>query len=251
MNRILLIDADVLAYRAACAVEVATEWEPGYWTWHCEEGEVRSAITSDIERLMDEFEWDSYKLCLTDTVNWRQDVLPTYKRQRANVRKPLVLKPIRQWMIDELDAVIRHKLEGDDVMGILATWKGLAGEKVIVSIDKDMKTIPGLWVRSKEDGIKELTEQEADYWHMFQTLMGDATDGYSGCPGVGPVAAAKALGEIGDHDPARMWEAVLATYAKKKLGVGYALEQARVARILRASDFDFKKKEPILWTPPQ
>ena len=29
-----------------------------------------------------------------------------------------------------------------------------------------------------------------------------------------------------------------------------ALVQARVARILRNTDFNFKTKEPTLWTPP-
>ena len=32
-----------------------------------------------------------------------------------------------------------------------------------------------------------------------------------------------------------------------RLDLDYALTQARLARILRASDWDNKKKEPILW----
>ena len=46
-----------------------------------------------------------------------------------------------------------------------------------------------------------------------------------------------------------LWAAVVATYEKAKLSEGDALTQARVARILRASDYDFKRKEPILWQP--
>ena len=38
-------------------------------------------------------------------------------------------------------------------------------------------------------------------------------------------------------------------FEKKGLTEDDALLQARVARILRASDYDFKKKEPIMWTP--
>ena len=44
-----------------------------------------------------------------------------------------------------------------------------------------------------------------------------------------------------------MWEAVVAEYKRQKLDEEYALTQARLARILRASDWDNKKKEPILW----
>jgi DNA polymerase-1 len=39
-------------------------------------------------------------------------------------------------------------------------------------------------------------------------------------------------------------------YAKKNLTADDALVQARVARILRHTDYNFKTKEPILWTPP-
>ena len=38
---------------------------------------------------------------------------------------------------------IWDRLEADDVMGIMATSTMLDGEKVIVSEDKDMKTILG------------------------------------------------------------------------------------------------------------
>ena len=81
---------------------------------------------------------------------------------------------------------------------------------------------------------------------MFQTLVGDATDGYSGCPTIGPVAATKLLGFCSDQTA--MWDLVTSTYRKKGLGEEEALIQARVARILRFEDY--KKEEVLLWTPP-
>jgi DNA polymerase-1 len=244
MTTTLLIDADVVAYEAASSVEVATHWGDGYWTWHCDENEVKSAVKDRIDRLMDTLQGTDYKLCLTDSEgNFRKKVLPTYKGNRANVKKPLVLMSIKQWMIDELGAYFRPGLEGDDCMGILATMKGM-GDKVIVSIDKDMKTIPGLFYRDVVDGhIVEISEAEADYWHLYQTLTGDTTDGYAGCPGIGPKKAETILG--GEAN----WDAVVRTFEKAGLNESEALVQARVARILRASDYDFKKKEPILWQP--
>lgn len=265
MSRMLLIDGDVLAYRAACAVEVATEWEPGYWTWHCDENEVKAAIDAEIKRYMEALEGEVYRICLTDNDNFRKRVLPTYKGKRANVKKPLVLKSIREWLL-ERGAVMRPGLEGDDVMGILATWSGLKEwERIIVSIDKDMKSIPGLYVRTLEEGVSEVSEAHADYWHLYQTLMGDATDGYSGCPKIGPKKAAAVLQQafgietvedlkvssLSSTVMAGAWKLVVATYADQKLGEPEALRQARVARILRASDYNFKTKEPILWSPPR
>ena len=47
-----------------------------------------------------------------------------------------------------------------------------------------------------------------------------------------------------------MWAAVIEAYAKQKLSTEVALSQAQVARICRASDFNFKTKKVIPWTPP-
>lgn len=273
MTRTLLIDADVVAYQAASACEKATEWEPGYWTWHCEFEDVVRAVERKIAQYMEKLEADDYRLCLTDSDrNWRLDVLPTYKGNRASVKKPLCLLAVREWLIDDKDALLRPRLEGDDIMGIFATWDAVKGEKIIVSIDKDMKTIPGLYYRDAEAGVVEVTEEEADYWHLYQTLTGDVVDGYTGCPGVGPTKAEKLLkGNLKltsyDHEITRgkrkgevevrweevpaetPWETVVSCYEAAGLTEEDALQQARVARILRASDYDFKKKEPILWTP--
>jgi DNA polymerase-1 len=93
-----------------------------------------------------------------------------------------------------------------------------------------------------------VTEDEADYWHMFQTLTGDTVDGFKGCPGMGPVGAQKLLGEAMATEDG-MWPYVVKAYEKKKLTEADALTQARLARILRWGDWDKNKKEPILWTP--
>jgi len=47
-----------------------------------------------------------------------------------------------------------------------------------------------------------------------------------------------------------MWAAVTKAYSKQKLSTEVALQQAQVARICRASDFNFKTKKVIPWTPP-
>lgn len=245
-QRHLLIDGDVVAYKAAAAVEKAIEWEPGYWTWYSDELEAREAIRNQVDHYLDALDGFDCTVCLTDDQhNFRKDILPTYKGNRK-AKKPLVLKALRDWMKEEYEVFQRPGLEGDDVMGILATWpkfRQTRGKPIIVSIDKDMKTIPGIYVRDLDIGPVEITEQEADYWHLYQTLTGDQADGYGGCPGIGPKKAETIL--AADCS----WSAVVAAYADKGLSEEVALEQARVARILRASDYDFKAKQPILWTP--
>jgi DNA polymerase-1 len=253
-RRTLLIDADVVAYESAFSCEKAFEFEPGYWTWQVEFDEVLTAFDAEVERMMETLKASDFKLCLTDSDgNFRLGIHRDYKGGRKSVRKPIVLKHLKQFLIDERQAFFKPGLEGDDCMGILATHpKLIPGEKVIVSIDKDMKTIPGLFVRwgaKEEAGIVEISENQAAYFHMTQTLTGDVTDGYKGLPGCGPKKAEAIL--AGDfNSPDELWPLVRAAYEKAGLTEDDAIIQARMAKILDAAHYDFKKQEPILWNPP-
>ena len=84
---------------------------------------------------------------------------------------------------------------------------------------------------------------------MIQTLTGDQVDNIKGCPTVGEVKARRILAPH-MHSYKEMWEAVVDTFKKNGLSEKVALMEARMARILRASDYDFKTKKPILWSPP-
>lgn len=266
MKRTLLLDGDVFAYQAAAASETVIPWCDEVHTVEGNLSKARALLESSIDRIMRELNGDDYVVALSDiqidessqssfNVYWRRDVLPTYKNHRKGVRKPIVLRPLREWMIESLPCKLKPRLEGDDVLGVLATHPTLIkGEKVIVSIDKDMKTIPGLFYRNLNDKAElvDISEYDADYNHMFQTLTGDTTDGYAGCPGIGPVSAVKILEgwETKPNPREFMWSAVVKAFEKAKLNEAQAIIQARVARICRHTDYDFKKKEPILWIPP-
>ena len=82
--------------------------------------------------------------------------------------------------------------------------------------------------------------------HLFQTLMGDQTDGYYGCPGVGPVTANKILSKT-DHYP-EMWERVVLAFEKAGRKYDEALMNARMAYILQKHNYD--NGEIKLWEPP-
>lgn len=241
--RTLLLDGDILCYLNSFQHEVATEVEPGYWTWYCDFNKVQSSVEETLAYFMDALEADDYIVCLSDyDKSFRKELLPSYKEQRTRNKKPLTLKAIRQWLIDEKGAVIYPSLEGDDVMSLLA----LSGEVInplIVSLDKDMKTIPCQLYRNITEGVLTISEKEADYWHLFQTLTGDIVDGYSGCPGIGAVTAKKIL------DKECSWRSVVNTYISKGLTEEDAILQARMARILRPSEWNFNKKEVVLWHP--
>lgn len=250
MKRTILIDGDVIAYRTAAALETPINWGDGLWTLHVDENDCRMQIDRTISEYVEGLNADGVVIALSPPKNFRYRIYPNYKSNRKGKRRPMVLPVLRDYLQENYNCFLRPDIEGDDVLGILATSPVIVkGEKVVVSIDKDMKTIPCLWCDMRTTEIKEVTEDEADYWHMIQTLTGDAADGYPGCPGIGEKTAAKILDELYGDLPA-MWEAVLEAYAKKKLSADVALVQAQIARICRRDDYDFKKKEVILWTPP-
>lgn len=248
----VLIDGDVLAYRWASVLEEAWEIEPGYWVWGCNADEVKAAIRSEISNIMDHVGANNATLALTDSHgNFRKEILPTYKLHRASVKKPVVLAHIKQWMIDELQAYYRPKLEGDDILGILQTWPKFQrenGPTIVYSLDKDLKSIPGLYVRDLNSEPIMISKSEADRFHMLQTLTGDPTDGYKGCPGIGEKRASEILDKA-ESEGRPLWDAVVETYVKKGLDEFAAVIQARVARICRSSDWDFKTNTVIPWTP--
>ena len=249
MKRVLLIDADILVYQTACAAEVPIDWGGGLWTLHSDMGAAACDIESRIANIRNALSGDELIFALTSTeMNFRKELFPAYKSNRKAVRRPVVWKPLREYLYECYPVFERPGLEGDDCLGIIATRPVVTDvERVLVSIDKDFKTIPGKhYNMSKPDeGVYEISETEADYFFMLQTLTGDAADGYPGLPGTGPKKAAKILEP--ENNLKDWWTVVLAAYNKEGLSNAVALSQAQCARILRASDYDFKNKKPIPW----
>lgn len=242
----LLIDGDVLAYKAAFGVEKAVGWGDGLWTNWADEQEGRDTFDGLIQDIVEALNPTHVIVALSDKENFRKAILPTYKSNRKDTRRPLLLAPIKEHIRQAYTVYERPTLEGDDILGILSTHPSLVkGTKVIVSVDKDFKTIPGQFydLGNTELGIQTITEAQANYYHLLQTLTGDTSDGYKGCPGLGPKRAADLL------NADCSWATVVSAYQKAKLSEEEALVQARVARILRASDYNFKTKQPILWEP--
>jgi DNA polymerase-1 len=243
----LLIDADVLAYQAANGEQRVTDWGDGVTSvvmGTLEEG--IALVLTEADRLKKKLKATKYVLCLTHPVQFRKRILPTYKLNRSALTKPLLVDPIRDALVRDHGAVRRPQLEGDDIMGIYATHPTLIpGAKIIVSIDKDMRQIPGMLYNPGTNDLGKVSVEEADYFHYLQIITGDPTDNYKGIPGVGPVGARAIL----EGPPEKWWDRIVYTYKAKGLTEADALIQAQVARICRASDYNFKTKEPILWTP--
>lgn len=261
MARTVIIDGDVLVYKVAEAVadtfELSTEEDDEFIYrnigWANKE-EARRTVEKMIDDICKSCKSDSLVICLSDmNGNFRKQVNPEYKANRKNI-KPILYNWLRAYLKETGYKIYeRPDLEADDVIGILATSdKIIKGDKVVWSLDKDFKTIPCKFHRAAPNGKDKsevITKEAADWWFMYQTLIGDRVDGYEGCKGIGDKTARKILGEIGENPIYVMWQSVIDAYKSKGYTEEDALRNARMARILRAEDYDFKKKEVKLWTP--
>lgn len=240
----LIIDADWLVHSACAACECDIRWDEWINTLHLEQGDVKDFITSRVEYWQHLTEHKDVVMCFSDYPTFRHEIHQEYKANRIGKRKPLGMRDIRQWVHDEYETRSCSGLEADDTMALLATGH-LYRDPIIVSIDKDMRTVPCSLLAN--DQVETVTLLEANRSWMKQALTGDTSDNYPGLKGVGPVGAEKILGSTSSLP--EMWDKVVAAYQKAGLTLMDALFNARMARILRHGDYDFRTGEIQLWDP--
>jgi 5'-3' exonuclease len=186
MQRIALLDGDLIGYRCAASCS-PTKAKP-----------VLEPLDLAIQRA-DELCWriltdvdsSEYEMYLGGSENFRKKVDPEYKANRK-AEKPQWLEPLREFLIEEWGAQVCGGYETDDALGIRATEIGL-GKFVICSIDKDLKQIPGdhyNFVKLEHFTISDFEAQQ-HFWASM--LIGDTSDNIRGVDGIGPVKALRAL----------------------------------------------------------
>lgn len=256
-KRIVLIDADTIIYAQSMGAEICLRGQAvdggDQWLQTKTVDEVYDIVVSRFEEIVTATEADDAIICLSDRNNFRHSILPTYKANRHAVRRPPLLTAVRETLQERkpFPVMCVETLEADDVCGIAAgSLRTVDRQTIIASPDKDLKTIPGLYYSCRPGAeVEIISEHEADRHHLYQTLVGDTTDNYTGCPKVGPVKANAILDRIMDLPPVERWNKIVDEFVSRGFTAEYALTQARTARILRDSDWDAKSREVILWSP--
>ena len=237
----LLIDSDFLAYKAAQACEIGIDFGEDVIIAQSQFSEVLKVFHNELNKVTKAMMEDNFILYFSSTENFRKKIYPDYKGHRMK-RKPLGYKRLVNYCRENHNFKLIEGLEADDTIGIEAT-RFADPNNIIVSPDKDMRQIPSaLW--NLTDDVVEITKDDGDRWHLIQSLSGDPTDGYSGCPGIGVKRATELLDKNENK-----WEAVCKAYRDRGLSDDDALLNARLAKILQKEDFDYDRNQPILWTP--
>jgi len=224
-----------VVHRVCSAVQREIVDEDGYAYWWSDVEEVIKQVSALVEQVLDLRNVTDRAFCFSGPDNFRKTLEPTYKAQRVSP-KPLAFKGAKERLLPRYEG----KLEADDLLGLHAEGN------LVVTADKDLLQVPGLHYNpyAHYPEIRTITPEEGAYNFLTQVLTGDSTDNYPGCPGIGPVTAAKIL----DKDCS--WGAVVDAYGKKGLTEQDAIHQARLAYILqREGDYDWETGEVRLWTP--
>ena len=233
----LLIDADYIVYKACAGAEDEIDWGDDVITVVSRFSEAMTNVERDLTKIKGEFIWDTPEMILffSDSKNFRKKIYPEYKGHR-NRKKPCGYRRVITELGKRYELIRLPELEADDAMGIYATEHP---GNIIVSPDKDMRQIPGKLYDMKE--TITIMPEEGRRWHLIQSLAGDQTDGYSGCPGIG-VKRAVTLFEEGGYN----WDVVVKAFSDKDLGEDVALMNAQLARILTKDNYD---GQVIPWHP--
>lgn len=280
-SRLLIVDGDTLAFRAASACQHTLESDSGFIEPFARRWEGEAVLDNMLDRIKRRLKADRMEIYLSCPAeqNWRLGVDATYKANRKDSVRPILLTVLKDYLRTYYGAEHVAFLEADDAIGLRATSPTLSGEDVvIVGRDKDFATIPGFHYQLQDDDvsgspiIRNVTPAEALKSHYEQALSGDAVDGYPGCPGIGKTRAREIV-ENPDRlvpkqgvitrgankgqpvtkwhsaGPSSIWEAVVSRYEKAGLGEADAIRNARLARILQHGEYDFETHTVRLWVP--
>jgi hypothetical protein len=169
----------------------------------------KSTVTSMIQKAQNEMRANRLEIYISGKDNFRDFILlpqvyvqqnatlstigGRYKSNRDGTARPELLAPLRQWMIDELGAVVVDLMEVDDMSSIRAYDGAKSGQKIIqYTSDKDAGQCHG-WLHNpdKDSAPRFITGLGSIYkdekgkvrgdgrmFLYYQILAGDKVDGY-------------------------------------------------------------------------
>jgi len=245
--KIAFIDADILLHRAVSFTEDEFEGQTvalpqqALWVFN-------DMLETWLKQVRETVDLEDYHLVITVGKNFRYGLYDEYKGNRKDIAPHPAMHGLKELVKEYQSTVWEEGIEADDYIGIKVTETPGA---FAVSADKDFATVPcHLYVpasHGKPGSWHHFSEDEANLNWLRQTMTGDTIDNYKGIPRVGKVKAAGILPRPEPVDV--MWPKVVAGFVKAGLTEDDALTMARLARILRAGEYDFKTKRVKLWEP--
>jgi len=240
----LAIDADIILYQASLGAQEKISWDPETVTIEADINKAKAIVRNIIKEYQNYTGVKEFVMCLSSPKNFRKEIWADYKISRRESERPVLLAPLREWVIESYPTLTMDRLEADDVLGILATRH--PGEIIHVSMDKDLQCVPGKMLHVKKNHkhvLLDISPADAKRFHYMQTMTGDMCDGVPGIYGVGPAKANKYLDKYGV-----LWSTVVKCYIDNGLTEDEALRNAIMVKML--DDTLYNNGEIITWSPP-
>ena len=240
----LLIDGDWLCYSLACAFTTINPFgeEP---LPIFDFGGAKTKVDATIEKWISILDAEDVEIHFTHGMNFRKELMESYKANRKGKPKPVGLAPLREYCENLYDCVSEPRLEADDTLGICATKDK---DSVIVSVDKDFLTIPAHIYNPNKQILKKQSRVNAFKSFIYQVLIGDSSDGYKGIKGIGPKKALQFI-NAQSKNLMNIWEPLVELAKSKGQDEEHLLLQSRMAFILQTEYYDWDTKTITLWEP--
>lgn len=141
--------------------------------------------------IVEELETLEWSLVFSGKDNFRDAIFPYYKAHRHDGDKPIYISDVKRHLEHYWDAFTADYIEADDYLGLAAFYH--KNTSVIVTVDKDLDTVPGRHFNPvrKEHYFVEEEDAERIFWQ--QMLVGDRSDNIQGIVGIGPVRARRII----------------------------------------------------------
>lgn len=240
----LAIDADIILYQASLGAQNKIDWGDETVSVEADINKAKAIVKSTIREYQNYTGVKEFVLCLSHYENFRKTVWSDYKLSRKDSERPVLLKPLREWVEETYPTMVIEKLEADDVLGILATT--YPGEIIHCTMDKDLQCVPGKMLhvkKNKKHLLLDISEDSAKRFHYIQTMTGDMCDGVPGVYGIGPKKAEKYLDKYGVK-----WSTVVKCYTDNGMTEEEALRNAIMVKML--DNTLYVNGEIKLWEPP-
>lgn len=245
----VLIDADSILYKVGFAIEEKTIWNETEVETEGAEPDIEYTTdlqqcyeTADkiIENILFACDCVDSLLVFTGSTNFRNDNPLGYKQHRKELRKPTGYQEIKDYIFGKYNCYQHEGIEADDYVVYLKTT--YPKDYFLAAIDKDvLYQTPGYHYNYGKDEYVQISNRKAMLFEYYQCLVGDTSDGYKGCPGIGPVKAKAILKECTDEQS--VWKAVVEAYESKGL-----TEEDAVNTMRLCSMHQFNGTEVVLWS---
>ena len=251
-DKILLVDADTVAYSVAVMIEeLVEEYEDDMGNlqqeYHLDLDLATEISVQKIQDMLESTGCKAAELHFTGgrSESFRRLIYPPYKEDRDGTRTPERLMDLKKKLCEEFpNSQIHTKWEADDY--VVWAMKEYSYKYVLAAVDKDvLNSVPGKhWnyyanskykIQPKWVEVDEITSLK---WPYIQTLTGDSTDNIPGLHRVGPKTAEKLL--KGQEFHWEMWKIVVEEYEKRGKTVDDALLTMRLVNMHQLEMVDNK-----------